>query len=107
MVCAADTTCSGKHHARPPIDHFEKLLQETCPSHAYSVKHKFRDCDMMKNFLASGSLPRGMEVDEVPDEDNTTPFLEEDAVMTIYDGRPSLGMRCTSNPSQGTPTRCS
>jgi hypothetical protein len=48
-----------------------------------------------------------MEVDEVPDEGNTMPFLEEDAVMTIYNGRPSLGMRRVSDPSLGTPTHCS
>jgi hypothetical protein len=31
---------------------------------------------MMKNFMTSGSLARGMEVNDVPDEGNMTPFLE-------------------------------
>jgi hypothetical protein len=54
---------------------------------------------MMKNFMASGSPARGMEVDEVPDEGNTMPFLREDAVMTIYDGCPSPGMHRASDPN--------
>jgi hypothetical protein len=46
---------NGKGHARPPTDHFEKLLKEACPNHAYPFKHKLSDCGMMKNFMASGS----------------------------------------------------
>jgi hypothetical protein len=85
------------------IDHFEKLLEETCPNHSYPVKHKLRDCSMMKSFMTSGSLSRGMEVDEIPDEGDAMPFPRECAVMTIYDECPSLGMRHASNPSLGTP----
>jgi hypothetical protein len=77
-----------------PTYHFEKLHEETCPTHAYPVKHKLRDYDMMKNFMASGSLARGMEVNEVPDEGNTTPFAGEDTVMMIYNGAPHRG--CTA-----------
>jgi hypothetical protein len=33
-----------------------------------------------------------MEVDEVPDEEDTMPFPREDVVMMIYDGHPPLGM---------------
>jgi hypothetical protein len=61
---------------------------------------------MMKNFKASGSLARGMEVYEVPNEGDTTPFPEEDAVMMIYYGCPSPRMRHVSNPSLETPARC-
>jgi hypothetical protein len=93
---------SGKRQARPPTNHFEKLLEDICSNHAYPVKHKLRDCSMMKNFVASGSLARGMEVDDVPDEGDTMPFPREDQVMTIYNGHPSPGMRRVSNPSLGT-----
>jgi hypothetical protein len=82
---------SGKRQARPPTDHFGKLLEETCPNHAYPIKHKLRDCGMMNNFLASGSRVRGMEVDEVPNEGDTMPFPGEDVVMVIYNGRPRRG----------------
>jgi hypothetical protein len=102
---AINTVGSGTRQARLPMDHFEKLLEETCPNHTYPVKHKLRNCGMMKNFVASGSHVRGMEVDEVPDEGNMTPFPREDAVMTIYAGHPPPGMRRMSNPTQGTPTR--
>jgi hypothetical protein len=43
-----------------------------------------------------------MEVDEIPNEGDTTPFPREDAVMTIYGGSPSAGMHRTSDPSLGT-----
>jgi hypothetical protein len=31
------------------MDHFEKFLEETCPNHVYPIKHKIRDCGMIKN----------------------------------------------------------
>jgi hypothetical protein len=86
-------------------DHFKKLLEETCPNHAYLIRHKLRDCGMMKSFMTSGSLSWGMEVNEISDEGDTMPFHEEDAVMMIYDRHPSPGMRHASNPSLGTPAR--
>jgi hypothetical protein len=72
-------------------------LEETIPNHAYPVKHKLRDCGMMKNFMALGSLAQSMEVDKALDEGDTTPFPGEDAVMMIYDGHPSPGMRHMTN----------
>jgi hypothetical protein len=102
MVRAAAVIGSGKHQARPPTDHFKNLLEETCPNHDYPVKHKLRDYVMMKNFMASRSLARSMEIDE----GDTAPFPGEDMVMMIYDGRPSPGMHRMSNPSLGTPARC-
>jgi hypothetical protein len=89
------------------MDHFENLLEETCPNHAYPIKHKLRDCGMMKNFMALGSFARGMEGYKAPDEGDTMPFLEEDAVVMINDGRPLPGMRHMSNPSLRTPACCS
>jgi hypothetical protein len=82
MVRVVAVTDSGKQHARPPMDHFEKLLVETCPNYAYPIKYKVRDCGMKKNFVALGSLARGMEVDKIPDEGDATPFSREDTVMT-------------------------
>jgi hypothetical protein len=61
---------------------------------------------MMKNFMVSGSLIRGMELDEVPDESNTMPFSGEAAVMMVYGGRPPLGRHHVSNWSPRTPTHC-
>jgi hypothetical protein len=83
MVCITVVEGIGKPQVRLPTDHFEKLLEETCLSHTYPIKHKLRDCGMMKNFMASGSLTRGMEVAEVPNEGDTMPFPREDAVTMI------------------------
>jgi hypothetical protein len=74
---------SNKRQARLPINHFERLLEEACPNHTYPIKHKLRDCTMMKNFMVSGSLTRGIGLDEVPDESNMMPFPGEDVFMTI------------------------
>jgi hypothetical protein len=81
VACVMTATGSSKHQARPPTDHFERLLQEACPNHAYSIKQKLRDCGMMKNFMVLGSLTQG--------ESDAVPFPEEDVVMMIYDGRPA------------------
>jgi hypothetical protein len=105
VVHAAAAIGNGKWQARPPTDHFEKLLEESFPNHAYHVKHNLRDCDMVNNFMASGSLAWGTEVDEVPDKGDMMPFLREDMTVTIYDGRPLSGMRRVSNPSPGSTAR--
>jgi hypothetical protein len=47
-----------------------------------------------------------MEVDEVSNEGDTTPFLGEDMVMTIYGVHPLLGVCHVSNPSLGTLACC-
>jgi hypothetical protein len=87
------TIGSGKRQAWPPTDHFEKLLEEMYPNHAYPVKYKLRDYDIMKNFMVSGSLTWGMEADEDLDEGGVPPFPREDTVMMIYDERSWPGVR--------------
>jgi hypothetical protein len=44
-----------KRKARQPVDHFEKFLEATCPNHAYPIRHKFKECSMMKNYMTRGS----------------------------------------------------
>jgi hypothetical protein len=46
---------------------------------------------MMKSFMTSGSLSRGMEVYEVPDEGDTMPFAGEDAVGRSMMAAPHRG----------------
>jgi hypothetical protein len=41
---------------RPPIDQFKRLLEEAYPNHSYTVRHKLKDCGMMRIFMTSGSL---------------------------------------------------
>jgi hypothetical protein len=87
---AAEAMGSSRRQARPPTDHFEKLLKEALSNHTYPVKHKLRDYSMMKSFMTSWSLSRGLEVNAVSAEDDATPFPREGAVMTIYDRRAPL-----------------
>jgi hypothetical protein len=49
-------TSSNKRQARPPTDHFKMLLEEGCPNHAYPVRHKLKNCGMIRSFMTSGSL---------------------------------------------------
>jgi hypothetical protein len=51
-----EATENSKRQAQLPKDHFEKLLEKTCPNHSYAVKHKLRDCNLMKSFMNMGSL---------------------------------------------------
>jgi hypothetical protein len=66
----------NKRQVRPPKDHSKKLLKETCSNHAYAIKHKLRDCRLMKSFMTTGSLSWGMEVDEAPSRMMQCPFPE-------------------------------
>jgi hypothetical protein len=72
-----------KHQARPPKDHFKRLLEEACPNHAYPVRHKLKDCSMMRSFTTLGSLTWGAELDEGSDGSGTMPFPEENAIMVV------------------------
>jgi hypothetical protein len=67
----------------PLTDHFERLLWEAYPNHTYPINHKLKDCDMMKNFMISGSLTQDMEPEEEPSGRDVMPFPREDAVMTV------------------------
>jgi hypothetical protein len=102
-------TCSGKRRAGLPTDHFKGLLKEACSNHAYPIRHKLKDCGMMRSFMTSRSLTWGVELDEGPDGSDTMPFSDENVVMTVYEGHPPLPpsrRRHISNPSPGAPTRC-
>jgi hypothetical protein len=48
-------THSDKHQAQPPTNHFRRHLEEACPNHAYHIRHKLKDYDMMKSFMISES----------------------------------------------------
>jgi hypothetical protein len=75
-----------KHQVRQLVNPFEKLLKATYQNHTYPVKHKLKECTMMKNCMTMRTFTRSKK----PKGDSTgkavTPFLEEKAVMLIYDG---------------------
>jgi hypothetical protein len=60
----------------------------------------------MKNFMISGSLTQGMELDEDLGGSDTMPFPRENTVMMVHDGRPPLGRRHVSKLSFRPPTHC-
>ena len=53
LVATADRNGGQKPTEGTP-DHFEKLLEGPCPNHAFTVKHLYKDCILMKWFLSRG-----------------------------------------------------
>ena len=45
----------GRKPAEGTPNHFEKLLEGPCPNHAFPIKHRYKDCVLMKRFLLRGS----------------------------------------------------
>jgi hypothetical protein len=45
----------------PPKDHFEKLLDVTCPHHEVPFKHTLRECRLMKNYVNGTLKPRAAD----------------------------------------------
>jgi hypothetical protein len=88
MGRASAATCSRRHLARSPIDHFKMLLEEACPDHTYPIGHKLKYCGMMSSFMTSRSLTWGSEPSEGPDGSDAAPFPEENAIMKVLVGRP-------------------
>jgi hypothetical protein len=74
---------NDKRQARPPTDHFKRLLKEACPNHVYSVRHKLKDCGIVRSFMTSGSLTWGAELDKDLGRSDTTPFPGESTVMVV------------------------
>jgi hypothetical protein len=91
--------CSIKCWERTPTNHFKRPLEEACPNHAFLVRHKHKQCGMMRSFMTSGSLSWGTEPNEGPDGSDAKPFPEENAIMTILGGHPPLGRRRMINLS--------
>jgi hypothetical protein len=88
--------CDFKHQVRQPTDHFEKLLEATCPNHTYPIRH-WMECTMMKNYMTTETFARGKK----PESDSTgkvaTPFPEEKVVMSIYGGSTPTSPSVSSN----------
>ena len=47
-----------------------KLLEWPCPNHAFAVKHLYKDCDLMKQFLFKGFNKGGYGKDPEPTTDD-------------------------------------
>jgi hypothetical protein len=73
----------SKRQVRQPVDHFENLLEATFPNHTYPIRHKLKECTMMKNYLTMRTFAKGNSMGKA-----AAPLSEEKAVMSIY-GRPN------------------
>ena len=56
MIAAADRTDKQPQQGLP--DHFNKLMDSPCTNHAYSIKHLFKDCELLKRFLRQAGRPK-------------------------------------------------
>jgi hypothetical protein len=63
-------------------NHFEKMLEGPCPNHAFPIKHLYKDCSLMKQFLSGGSK----KVDQKKKSDS----VMEDDVKEKDDGFPKM-----------------
>jgi hypothetical protein len=86
------------------MDHFEKLLEVTCPNHTYPIKHKLKECPMMKNYMTTGNLARSKKPEGDLAGKEVTPFPEEKAVMSIYDEPPPMSHAASSSSPAGRST---
>jgi hypothetical protein len=106
MRCILTVAHSDYRPARPPTDHFKRLLEKACPNHLYPVRHKLKYCDIMRSFMTSGSLTWGAELDEEPDRSDTMPFLKKNVVMMVYGECPPSGRCRMSSLILRAPTHC-
>jgi hypothetical protein len=56
LIAAAE--CDFKLLARQPANHFEKLLEATCPNHTYPIRHKLKDAPWWRTTWPRRLLPR-------------------------------------------------
>jgi hypothetical protein len=82
------------------MDHFEKLLDASCPHHEVPVKHTLRECWLMKNYIKSTLKPKMADQPDKqgPSHDNDdgagAVFPGEDgAVHMIFGGSPTRPSR--------------
>jgi hypothetical protein len=81
---AAAAKCDFKRQTRPPKDQFKKLLEATCLHYPYHIKHKLKDCTIIKKFMTSGAPSKGSKPGGDPRGKSATPILGEAEVMTIF-----------------------
>ena len=89
LVATADRKGGWKPTEGTP-DHFKKLLEGPCLSHAFPVKHLYKDCFLMKWFLSGGSNKGEHTKDPKPPVDDTKGkdggFLTLDGCLMIFGG---------------------
>jgi hypothetical protein len=84
----------------PSRDHFEKLLDASCPHPVVPVKHTLRECQLMKNYVKSTLKPKTADQPDKqgPSHDNDSGARavfpgEDSAVHMIFGGSPARPSR--------------
>jgi hypothetical protein len=55
-------------------------------NHAYPIRHKLKECSMMKNYMTTWAFTKGKKSEDDPTGKAAARFLEEKAAMSIYSG---------------------
>jgi hypothetical protein len=63
---------------RQPTDYIEKLLVATYQNHACNVRHKLKECSMIKNYMTMGALTKSKKPDDDLAGNAAVPFLREE-----------------------------
>ena len=81
-------------------NHFKKLLEGPCPNHAFPIKHLYKDCSLMRRFLARGSNKGEHGKDPDPTTDDTEEkddyFPTPDGYLMIFVGVGSQRLQASS-----------
>jgi hypothetical protein len=71
-------------------DHFKKMLEGSCSNHAFSTKHLYKECSLMKRFLSGDSkMDQKKKSDPTAEDDakrKEDAFLETIGCLMIFGG---------------------
>jgi hypothetical protein len=91
-------TDKKKGKAPATKDHFDKMLEGLCPLHEGSVKHKMRDCNLMKKHVmgtlrGAGGGGKDDGGDDPRDDADKDVYVEDGVVGVVFGGPPGYGSR--------------
>ena len=97
LVAAIDHKGGRKPMEGTP-NHFEKLLEGSCPNHAFPVKHLLKDCSLMRKFLSGGSNKGEQGKEPAPatndTEEKDDSFPMPDSCLMIFGGSAAYDSKC-------------
>jgi hypothetical protein len=73
-----------KRQARQSADHLEKLLDATYPNHTYRIRHKLKECTMVKNYMTTWTFGRSKKPEGDWMGKAAAPFPEGKVAMSSY-----------------------
>ena len=70
-LVAATNRKGGRKPTESAPNHFEKMLEGPCLNHAFPAKHLYKECGLMRKYLARGLNKGEQGKDPVPTTDDT------------------------------------